>query len=297
MRSGGEHGRTQATATSITDPNAHTENARALAAFIGAYRHVLVLTGAGVSTPSGIPDYRDFEGRWKRGQPIQHARFMNDPVARQRYWARSFSGWPAFAAARPNAAHRALASLEAAGHVHHLVTQNVDGLHQRAGSRRVLDLHGRLDLVDCQVCAARLSRHVFQDRLTEANPVFAAGVGTTAPDGDALIDENTVHEFNVPCCDRCGGILKPNVVFFGGTIPPARQRRVLDKLETADALLVVGSSLTVFSGYRIVREARARGMPVTVINKGRTRADAEITLKVSGDCATLLPRLISDLPC
>ena len=274
-----------------TTPVGHVEGVEALARFFAASRRVLVLTGAGVSTPSGIPDYRDAEGHWKRGRPIQHARFMTDASARRRYWARSFFGWPVFAAARPNMAHGALASLETAGHIHYLVTQNVDGLHQRAGSRRVLDLHGRLDLVDCQSCGHRLSRHAFQDRLAAANPTLVGRNASAAPDGDAIIDEVGVRSFAVPACDCCGGMLKPNVVFFGGTIPRPRQQRALDKLGAADALLVVGSSLMVYSGYRLVREARIQRKPVAALTLGRTRADGDIPLVVKADCEALLPQL------
>ena len=279
------------TAEDVPASTLRVEDLDTLESFFAAHRRVLVLTGAGISTSSGIPDYRDTKGHWKRGHPIQHAPFMADRSTRQRYWARSFVGWPAFAAATPNAAHRALATLEAAGHIHYLVTQNVDGLHQRAGNRRVLDLHGRLDLVDCQSCGRRYSRQVFQQRLAILNPGFAPARASQAPDGDAIMDEAAVRGFAVPACDQCGGILKPNVVFFGGAVPAPRQKRALDKLGTADALLVIGSSLMVFSGYRLVRDARTQGKAVAVLTLGRTRADAEINFKVNADCTVVLPRL------
>lgn len=192
-----------------------------LARFVERNPHLFVLTGAGCSTDSGIPDYRDAEGSWKRPQPVQFQDFMQKEAVRSRYWARSLIGWRRFAQAEPNAAHVALAQLEAAGYVHQLVTQNVDGLHQRAGSRRVIDLHGRLDTVECLACRHQAARAEFQRHLETLNPEFQALYAALAPDGDADLDGMDFSTFRVPACRACGGVLKPAVVFFGARVPPA----------------------------------------------------------------------------
>lgn len=257
--------------------------------FLSAHARVFVLTGAGCSTGSGIPDYRDSEGRWKRRTPVQYRDFLTRESARRRYWARSLVGWPHFARARPSPAHEALARLEATGRITQLVTQNVDGLHQRAGSRRVLDLHGRLEFVDCLDCGHRLHRAEFQEQLVARNPELTEVCAGAAPDGDADLEDLDFDRFRVPDCPRCGGVMKPAVVFFGEAVPQPRVARAFDRLHEADAVLVVGSSLMVFSGYRFCREATAAGKPVAALNLGRTRADAELALKVVGDCASVLP--------
>jgi NAD-dependent SIR2 family protein deacetylase len=221
--------------------------------------------------------------------------FVRNPQARQRYWARSLVGWPRFAAAQPNAAHRALAALETIGHVRLLVTQNVDGLHQKAGSRRVLDLHGRLDRVQCLDCAARFPRETFQLELAALNPDYAAPVAATKPDGDAQLGHQDVAAFRVPTCRDCGGTLKPAVVFFGENVPPATVSEAHARLAACDALLVVGSSLMVYSGYRFVRAARDNGKPIAAINLGRTRADDEFSVKLDAACGEVLPRLLAAL--
>ena len=272
----------------------------ALRAFLHDHRQILALTGAGCSVPSGIPDYRGPDGAWKHHKPMSFAQFTGSDSARRRYWAGSLRGWPRVRDARPNAAHAALARLEARGTVRQVVTQNVDGLHQRAGSRRVLDLHGRLDVVECLTCGARVRREDLQRLLAAWNPSFAgrrpaqsAGPGDAVdgevrPDGDTPI-AGSLDRFHIPDCPECGGILKPGVVFFGENVPRARVVAAENALEEADALLVVGSSLTVWSGYRLVRAARERGLEVAVLNLGRTRADDEVTLKIEADCAEVLP--------
>jgi NAD-dependent SIR2 family protein deacetylase len=260
-----------------------------LAAFFSAHASLFVLTGAGVSTASGIPDYRDRNGRWKGAEPIRGQVFRRDAGARRRYWARSFAGWPRVAAARPNAAHGALAALERAGLVRQLVTQNVDGLHQRAGSQRVLDLHGRLDQVDCLDCGARLARERMQQMLAAANPgVRPASPARSAPDGDVLLGVDAEDGFVVPSCPECGGLLKPSVVFFGENVPRPRVERAFARLDASAGLLVVGSSLTVFSGYRFCLHAAKRGMPIALLNRGRTRADELAALKLDADCGAVL---------
>ncbi len=260
-----------------------------LATFIRAHAPLFVLTGAGCSTDSGIPDYRDEQGRWKGAEPIRYQRFVRDPIARRRYWARSFVGWPRVAAAAPNASHRTLAALEASGLIAHLVTQNVDGLHQRAGARRVLDLHGRLDVVDCLDCGQRLSRERMQTLLAEHNPGRApVARECSAPDGDVLLDDPDQAHFRVPGCPSCGGMLKPGVVFFGENVPRPRVARAMQQLEAAGGLLVVGSSLTVFSGYRFCRRAVELGRPLALLNRGRTRADEMAVLKLDAGCGPTL---------
>lgn len=250
---------------------------------------MVVLTGAGCSTESGIPDYRDADGERKHPQPLLYQQFVGSPAMRQRYWARSMVGWTRIANAVPNRAHLALASLESAGFVHGLITQNVDGLHTRAGSRRVVDLHGRLDTVQCLGCRTLTRREEFQTRLLERNPHLADGVITgAAPDGDANVANVDYSSVDVPACSNCGGILKPHVIFFGENVPPDRVDAAFALLDAADALLVVGSSLMVFSGYRFVKAAAAASKPVAAINLGRTRADAEIGLKITAPCGEAL---------
>ncbi|GAA4333099.1 NAD-dependent protein deacetylase [Pigmentiphaga soli] len=264
----------------------------ALRDFIDRHRRLFVLTGAGCSTDSGIPDYRDGQGRWKRQPPIDFGTFMGAAEARGRYWARSMVGWRRFGAAAPNAAHRALARLEDAGRVALLVTQNVDGLHQAAGSRGVVDLHGRLDRVRCMDCAYRAPRSLLQQRLEALNPGWTACDAADAPDGDADLEGPDFAAFAVPPCPDCGGILKPDVVFFGETVPAGRIRRALDALGKADAMLVVGSSLMVHSGFRYARAAAAAGLPVAAVNLGRTRADDLLSLKIDLPCAQALGFLL-----
>ncbi|MDX1593123.1 MAG: NAD-dependent protein deacetylase [Gammaproteobacteria bacterium] len=266
-----------------------------LTAFVARHERLFVLTGAGLSTGSGIPDYRDVDGAWKRKPPVQYAEFVADAAVRRRYWARSLLGWPAFAQARPNAAHVALARLEAAGRVAQLVTQNVDGLHQAAGSRRVIDLHGRLDALVCLGCARDSPRDAFQRDLAERNPGFAGLSADVAPDGDADLDGIGFDRFHVPDCTACGGLLKPDVVFFGEGVPRPRVEAALAALARADALLIVGSSLMVFSGFRFAREATARGLPIAALNRGRTRADELLTLKVEADCVAALGEIAARL--
>jgi NAD-dependent SIR2 family protein deacetylase len=259
--------------------------------FICRSRRLFVLTGAGCSTDSGIPDYRDASGGWKRPPPVSLQAFMGRADVRQRYWARSFVGWPRFHRAQPNGAHGALARLEQQGHLELLLTQNVDGLHQAAGSTEVIDLHGRLDRVQCMDCAAVSPREALQAELLRRNPAWSRLRGRSAPDGDADIDGLPFGEFAVPACERCGGVLKPDVVFFGESVPRARVETAMQRLERADAVLVVGSSLMVYSGYRFVQAAAQSGKPIAAVNLGRTRADELLTLKVSAPCASALAAL------
>jgi NAD-dependent SIR2 family protein deacetylase len=267
----------------------------ALADLVATSRSLVVLTGAGCSTGSGIPDYRDEHGAWKHARPVLLPDFLRDPQVRQRYWGRSIVGWPRFAAAAPNAGHRALAALGHAGHVSALVTQNVDRLHQRAGSDAAIDLHGRLDRVECLGCRAELSRADLQLRLESLNPGWEPPAAAPGPDGDAQLAGADFGRFQVPACSQCGGILKPAVVFFGESIPAATRRAATAAFARADAVLVVGSSLMVYSGYALVRDAARRNVPVACIGLGRTRADDLLSLLVAADCAGALTALATRL--
>jgi len=273
---------------------AHADKDRALARLadlLAGSDRAVVLSGAGCSTASGIPDYRDGDGQWKRPQPVQYQDFVSDPATRQRYWARSFVGWQRIRGAKPNRAHHVLADLEARGKIAHLVTQNVDGLHQRAGSKQVIDLHGRLEKVECLGCGDSRDRTLFQARLHADNPGWRPAAAAAAPDGDADLDPDSYAGFSVPACEVCAGILKPSVVFFGESVPRERVEQAWDQVNQADLLLVAGSSLMVFSGFRFVRGAAQRGVPVAAINLGRTRADEMLTVKVEADCGLALARL------
>lgn len=269
-------------------PAPHAEPAEALRDWIAGHCRIFVLTGAGCSTQSGIPDYRDRDGAWKRTPPITFQALTGSDAAYRRYWARSSVGWPRFLAARPNAAHHALAALEQRGHVRLLLTQNVDGLHQRAGSRRVIDLHGRLDDVVCLGCSARSPRKAIQSGIESANPGWQSGLARTAPDGDADIDDGAVDGFIPPYCIHCRGLLKPDVVFFGENVPRQRVADAQQALHESDALLVAGSSLMVWSGFRFARMAAALGLPIAILNQGRTRADSLATLRIDADITTSL---------
>jgi NAD-dependent SIR2 family protein deacetylase len=260
--------------------------------FVARHPRLFVLTGAGCSTGSGIPDYRDADGEWKRGRPVMLQDFLANEHTRQRYWARSLVGWRRMSAAQPNAAHRSLASLELKGRISQLVTQNVDGLHQAAGSRHVIDLHGRIDVVRCMGCEQRVPREQLQSELLRRNADFAVLDALEAPDGDADLDSVSFAAFDVPACDACGGLLKPDVVFFGESVPRERVRSAMAALEQADAMLIVGSSLMVYSGYRFAKAMAQAGNPIAAVNLGRTRADDLLTLKVADRCADALSFLL-----
>jgi NAD-dependent SIR2 family protein deacetylase len=273
------------TRASVASSDSSTD---ALVDFVDRHPRLFVLTGAGCSTDSGIPDYRDAAGDWKRRPPITFQDFVADERARKRYWARSLAGFRRMRYARPNEAHYSLASLERHGRIAQLVTQNVDGLHEAAGSQNVIDLHGRIDTVRCIGCERRSSRDQLQLELTRRNPTFAALDAVEAPDGDADLEDVAFETFDVPACDTCGGLLKPDVVFFGEGIPPQRVDRAMKAIESSDAMLVVGSSLMVYSGYRFVTAMADAGKPIAAINLGRTRADDLLTLKVADRCASVL---------
>jgi NAD-dependent SIR2 family protein deacetylase len=260
--------------------------------FLDRHERLFILTGAGCSTRSGIPDYRDAEGQWKRAHPVTYQAFMGDEKTRRRYWARSLIGWRLVRQAEPNDAHRALAELEAAGRSELLLTQNVDRLHQAAGSERVIDLHGRIDLVRCMDCEQRSPRVELQDELGRLNPDWLDLDATEAPDGDADLERADFSSFVIPPCRRCGGVLKPDVVFFGENVPRDRVDAAFGHLDKADAMLIVGSSLMVYSGFRFVERAASLGKPLAAVNLGRTRADALLTLKTEEPCESALSFLL-----
>ena len=267
-----------------------------LQAFVEAHPRLVVLTGAGISAGSGIPTYRDSQGNWRANEPIKHQEFIADTLRRQRYWARSVRGWPGVRDARPNEAHRALANLEQRGHIDLLITQNVDRLHQRAGSGNVIDLHGRLDRVVCLQCHQHEAREVTQQRLERHNPEALGGAFEVRPDGDSDVPEAEVRRFVIPDCNACGGTLMPDVVFFGGTVPRGRVEDCMSAIDACDALLVVGSSLQVYSGFRFCRRAAEHGKAIGLINPGRTRADELASLRLSAACGPLLSALLTSLP-
>lgn len=265
---------------------------RALQEFVDLHQRLFVLTGAGCSTNSGIPDYRDHHGNWKRTQPVTYQAFIGDEATRRRYWARSLIGWRRFGRAVPNDAHHALARLEARGRCELLLTQNVDRLHQMAGSRRVIDLHGRLDAVRCMRCGLKTPRDEFQHELARSNGDWLDMDALDAPDGDADLEAEDFSSFIVPACQSCSGVLKPDVVFFGENVSRDIVATAQDHLEQADAMLIVGSSLMVYSGFRFVRLAAGRGIPIAAVNLGRTRADDLLALKVEDRCEAALSFLL-----
>jgi NAD+-dependent protein deacetylase sirtuin 4 len=281
-------------------PETTTSSVPALPALIDllAGRRIVVLSGAGLSTESGIPDYRGPTSGQRTRKPIQHGEFVRDAAARARYWARSTVGWTRIRHAEPNEGHRAIARLEEAGIVRGVITQNVDGLHQASGSRRVIELHGSLASVCCLACSARFSRADVQTRLLEENADWYARLShspVAAPDGDAELTPSDLEGFRVPHCPECEGVLKPDVVFFGDNVPPERLACSWDLFAEGEVLLVVGSSLTVFSGRRFVIRAVERGVPVAVINLGPTRADESAAARVDGALGDVLPQLADGL--
>ncbi len=269
----------EAVASAASNQPAQDPDLEGLMGLLSAGR-VAVLTGAGCSTESGIPDYRGAGRPTNPRGPIQHDAFLRRPEVRQRYWARATVGWVRFAGVQPNAAHRALAALERAGLVAGVITQNVDRLHQQAGSRRVVELHGALADVICLGCGDYEARADLHRRILAGNPGWLDRVAPQAPDGDAELPDAEVAGFRVPACLGCGGVLKPDVVFFGGNVGPDKLDSAFALLHGAGALLVVGSSLAVYSGYRFAVRARERGMAIAVVNLGLTRADGFAGLRL-----------------
>jgi len=280
-----QHGITEAPAGTIEQ----------VAGFIEAQERLLVVTGAGLSTNSGIPAYRNHNGEWLRRTPIFYQDFIRCPIARRRYWARSYFGWHHVAQSTPNAGHLGLARLENLGLIKHLITQNVDGLHEQSGSQITIEIHGQLGRVLCLDCHARYSRYDIQDRLQEINRHWSAEILRHNPDGDVDLDEAAYPNFQVADCARCQGRLKPDVVFFGESVPKTTSEAVQATIEQCDGVLVIGSSLVVMSGYRVIKQAHAMGKPVAAINQGRTRADDLLKFKVETDCVEAIQSVCHSL--
>lgn len=272
------------------------QNVEQLQDFMAQTKQLFVMTGAGLSTESGIPDYRSEKvGLYARTsrRPMEHMEFIRSSKSRQRYWARNFVGWPQFSSHQPNAAHRVLQQWEQRGKLHWLVTQNVDALHSKAGQKRLTELHGCTHRVVCLGCGDISARKDLQKRFEALNPDWTALAGAVAPDGDVFVEDEQVQHFRVPSCECCGGILKPEVTFFGDTVSKVKVQFVHERLAESDAVLVVGSSLQVYSGYRFLLAANDRKIPVAIINIGPTRADHLAQIKVSGRCGEVLS-LIQD---
>ncbi len=265
-----------------------THEVNRLVEFINHHPRLTVLTGAGISLASGLPTYRDQSGKWLYKQPITHQAFVSSTAVRRRYWHRSMNGWPAVRDARPNAAHRALALLERHDLVEHIITQNVDRLHQRSGSVSVTDLHGRVDRVRCMDCNTYQARESLQQELAALGYRALANNGPRRPDGDVAVEDDLPEDLAVPSCQRCQGMLIPDVIFYGGTVPAERVAHCQEAVSRAQALLVVGSSLQVYSGFRFCRAAAASNKAIAIINPGQTRADTLATEKFATECGPLL---------
>ncbi len=283
-------------ATSKPSPTPHTVDALNELAQLLQDRRVLVLTGAGCSTESGIPDYRGPKTRSKARNPIRFQDFVKNPLSRRRYWARSMVGWPRFLEVQPCGAHLALAQLEADGRIEGIVTQNVDRLHHRAGSQRVIELHGSLANVHCLDCGAHEPRTSLQARLRDLNPGWERLRAELAPDGDADLPEDAYNLFKVAGCRACRGRLKPSVVFFGENVPRPIHDASNDMLQNAQALLVVGSSLAVYSGYRFLLHAHKRHIPTALINLGPPHRGAHLfNIHVDAPASATLERFAAPL--
>ena len=253
------------------------------------------LTGAGISSASGIPTYRDHHGRWLGSQPIQHQEFVEQSAKRQRYWARSILGWPRVHVALPNQTHHDLVALESAGIITGLITQNVDRLHQRAGAQNVIDLHGRLDQVRCLSCGHTESRSHIQNWLEQHNTLPSLTSVTLRPDGDADLPAALIDDFQTPHCETCGGVLMPDVVFFGGTVAAERVQTCYRMIDEAEGLVVIGSSLSVYSGFRFCRYAIQQDKPLIILNVGQTRADEVCLHKFDDDPFSTLSQYVAQL--
>ncbi|RMP59325.1 hypothetical protein ALQ18_00145 [Pseudomonas marginalis pv. marginalis] len=261
-----------------------------------AQRRFLVLTGAGISTSSGIPDYRDSEGVRRGKAPMMYQEFLATPRARRRYWARAMLGWPRVRIAQPNKAHVALATLQQRARISGLITQNVDTLHDQAGSRDVIELHGSLHWVLCLDCLQRSERDVIQRMMEDQNPYLAGVDAVQAPDGDTLLDPAFEERFHLPHCPHCNGQrLKPDVVFFGENVAHATAARAMAAVGHAEGLLVVGSSLMAYSAFRLCKAMVEQGKPVIAINLGKTRGDELLQAKIAASCEQLLPLLVERL--
>ncbi|XP_077299232.1 NAD-dependent protein deacylase Sirt4-like isoform X2 [Arctopsyche grandis] len=270
----------------------------AFRSFLLRHEKIAIITGAGISTESGIPDYRsEGVGLYARSnhKPIQYQEFLKSEYARQRYWARNFTGWPRFSQIQPNSVHYSLKNLEMLGKASTIITQNVDNLHYKAGSKNVLELHGTAHRVMCLSCKDYFSRHDFQNILSKTNPNTLTPTAVIRPDGDVEITDDFVKDFKVPGCHKCGGILKPDVIFFGDNVPKQQVESVKKEITSSNALLVLGTSLSTFSAYRIILQAKEENKEIFVINIGPTRADGEINFKISTKCGDIIPKVTNDL--
>lgn len=269
---------------------------KALEDFLISRPKMLVLTGAGISTESGIPDYRsEGVGLYARSnsRPVQHIDFLRSPAVRKRYWARNFIGWPRFSQIQPNATHHALARFESEGRIQGIVTQNVDRLHTKAGSKNVIEIHGSGYTVKCLLCDYRVPRHDFQETLKSMNTHMSDTTQMMRPDGDVDIPQEEIDGFRIPNCPDCGGNLKPEIVFFGDNVPRDRIEKIREMVSNSDGLLVLGSSLLVFSGYRLVLQTNELELPVVIVNIGPTRGDHLATIKMSAKCGDVIPKLFN----
>ncbi|KAM3963946.1 LOW QUALITY PROTEIN: NAD-dependent protein deacylase Sirt4 [Aphomia sociella] len=265
--------------------------------FITKHEKILILTGAGISTESGIPDYRSEEvGLYARSnhKPIQYQEFVKYPKVRQRYWARNFIGWPRFSKIQPNAVHYSINELEKAK-LTSIVTQNVDRLHHKAGSKNVIELHGTGYIVKCLHCPYVISRSELQDELLKNNPDMESNIGMIRPDGDVDLTKEQESRFRSPLCPKCEGPLKPDIIFFGDNVPKERVEAVKNKVTSSDAVFVLGSSLTVYSSYRIILQAKEENKSVAILNIGPTRADNIVDIKVETKCGDILPELCNSI--
>ncbi|XP_014357358.2 NAD-dependent protein deacylase Sirt4 [Papilio machaon] len=262
--------------------------------FISRHKKILILTGAGISTESGIPDYRSEEvGLYARSnhKPVQYQEFVKYPKVRQRYWARNFVGWPRFSAVQPNATHYAIRELEKINKVSAIVTQNVDRLHHKAGSENIIELHGTGYIVKCLQCTYEVDRYELQETMMQQNPDMENSVTMIRPDGDVELSREQIEKFRVPLCPKCQGPLKPDIVFFGDNVPKERVEKVRSEVSDSDAIFVLGSSLTVYSSYRIILQAKEEKKEVAILNIGPTRADNIVDIKISTKCSNILMNL------
>lgn len=262
--------------------------------FIHNSKRLLVITGAGISTESGIPDYRsEGVGLYARSssRPVQYQDFVKKADMRQRYWARNFVGWPTFSSVLPNKTHMILSEWETIGNLHWLVTQNVDALHYKAGSKNLTELHGSAHRVECLDCKHMISRPDLQEMIKRDNPIWHSESVDMAPDGDVQLSQEQINGFNVPSCKKCGGVLKPEIVFFGDNVPRPRVNFVFNKVKESDSLLVLGSSLEVYSGYRFVNAAHEQKKPIAIVSIGPTRADKLANIKINTKCSEILSHI------
>ncbi|XP_011141890.1 NAD-dependent protein deacylase Sirt4 isoform X2 [Harpegnathos saltator] len=271
-----------------------TEDVIRLKEFINKHHQLCVLTGAGVSTESGIPDYRSAKvGLYARSdhRPIHYKEFCASEKTRRRYWARNFVGWPRFSSFKPNITHMILKDLEYTGKIGFIITQNVDNLHSKAGCKKIIELHGTAFKVMCLNCSHKICRCEFQEILQKCNPSMVTMTQMIRPDGDVELSQEHVEHFNIPACNNCGGILKPDIVFFGDNVPHKVVQNVKTNVENSDALLILGTSLSTFSAYRIVLQAIDAKKPIAIINIGKTRADELVNLRVEGRCGDIFPKV------